>query len=355
MSITYNISTDFAAKDSLPDGDPEKVVKGAAHSTEFLAIKAAFELAAPTSNPTFTGTATFTDIAVSGLVDGRDIAVDGTKLDGIESGATGDQTGTEIRDLYEAQVNRNAFTDALKSKLQGIEAGVPTGAENQTLRYGPGGVGEATSLLTVEEASGVVATLDGVEGGGVSVMQFLTPNTTIGQISFGDPEDIDAGRIRYQHSNDSMLLYTAGAERVRIDDSGNVGIGTTSPSYKLTVEEEGTANLQITSNTASSILRLTTEAAGSSNLIYFGDADDSNAGQIRYNHSSDYLSFNANAAERMRIDDTGTTVDALKIGNFSLEIVSGELVIKHSGSSVAKISSAGAITAADDITAFGTV
>ena len=36
------------------------------------------------------------NITVSGTVDGRDLATDGTKLDGIESGATGDQTASEI-------------------------------------------------------------------------------------------------------------------------------------------------------------------------------------------------------------------------------------------------------------------
>ena len=36
------------------------------------------------------------NITVSGTVDGRDVAADGTKLDGIETGATGDQTASEI-------------------------------------------------------------------------------------------------------------------------------------------------------------------------------------------------------------------------------------------------------------------
>lgn len=36
------------------------------------------------------------DITVSGTVDGRDVAIDGTKLDGIEAGATADQTAAEI-------------------------------------------------------------------------------------------------------------------------------------------------------------------------------------------------------------------------------------------------------------------
>jgi hypothetical protein len=46
-----------------------------------------------------------------------------SKLAGIESGATGDQTGAEIKSLYEAESDTNAFTDSEKSKLNGIESG----------------------------------------------------------------------------------------------------------------------------------------------------------------------------------------------------------------------------------------
>lgn len=40
----------------------------------------------------------------------------------VEDGATADQTGAEIKTAYEAEANTNAFTDALLSKLNGIEA-----------------------------------------------------------------------------------------------------------------------------------------------------------------------------------------------------------------------------------------
>jgi len=46
-----------------------------------------------------------------------------TKVDGIESSATADQTGAEIKALYEAESDTNAFTDSDHSKLDGIEAG----------------------------------------------------------------------------------------------------------------------------------------------------------------------------------------------------------------------------------------
>ena len=68
------------------------------------------------SGATFTG-----NITVSGNVDGRDVAADGTKLDGIESGATGDQTNAEIRTAVEAATDSNVFTDADHTKLNGIE------------------------------------------------------------------------------------------------------------------------------------------------------------------------------------------------------------------------------------------
>ena len=45
-----------------------------------------------------------------------------TKLDGIETGATADQTAGEIKTAYESNADTNAFTDAEQSKLSGIEA-----------------------------------------------------------------------------------------------------------------------------------------------------------------------------------------------------------------------------------------
>lgn len=61
-------------------------------------------------------------LTTTSTIDGRDIAADGTKLDGIEAGATADQTGAEIKAAYEAEADTNAFTDAEKTKLTGVEA-----------------------------------------------------------------------------------------------------------------------------------------------------------------------------------------------------------------------------------------
>lgn len=61
-------------------------------------------------------------ITTNSTFDGRDVATDGTKLDGIEASATADQTAAEIRAAVEAATNSNVFTDADHTKLNAIEA-----------------------------------------------------------------------------------------------------------------------------------------------------------------------------------------------------------------------------------------
>ena len=141
-------------------------------------------------------------------------------------------------------------------------------------------------------------------------MSFLTGNASVARIKFGDPDSNSSGAIVYAHSGDSMRFNTAGSERMRIDSSGKVGIGTTSPSTTLHVAKttttlptiagdcvgilasNGTSALSLISGTGTSVLR-------------FGDSSDENAGQIAYAHSVDAMRFNTNGAEHMRIRSDG--------------------------------------------------
>ena len=156
-----------------------------------------------TSVGTLGSLAVTNNITVGGTVDGRDVAGDGSKLDGIESGATADQTAAEIRTLVESASDSNVFTDADHSKLNGIEASATadqTAAEIRTL------VGSATdsnvftdallSKLNAIEASAtadqsaseiltLIKTVDGAGSGldadtldGISSASFLRSDTS---------------------------------------------------------------------------------------------------------------------------------------------------------------------------------
>lgn len=72
-----------------------------------------------TSSPAFAGLTVNGNITITGTVDGRDVSTDGTKLDGIEVGATADQTAAEIKTAYESNANTNAFTDAEQALVAG--------------------------------------------------------------------------------------------------------------------------------------------------------------------------------------------------------------------------------------------
>ena len=51
-----------------------------------------------------------------------------------------------------------------------------------------------------------------------------------GRICFAQPDDVDAGMIKYSHGSDIMQFYVEGSERVRIDSGGNLKQGTSTPS-----------------------------------------------------------------------------------------------------------------------------
>lgn len=66
----YTKATDFAVKDALASGNPNKLVKGTEIDTEFSAISSAVNSKADKAGPTFTGTLTAADIAMSGTFTG---------------------------------------------------------------------------------------------------------------------------------------------------------------------------------------------------------------------------------------------------------------------------------------------
>jgi len=58
-------------------------------------------------------------------------------------------------------------------------------------------------------------------------MSLLTANNSLCRIKFGDPDATNAGVIVYSHANDSLQFQTNATEAMRIDSSGQMGLGIT--------------------------------------------------------------------------------------------------------------------------------
>ena len=99
-----------------------------------------------------------------------------TKLTGIETGATADQTGAEIKTAYEAEADTNAFTDAEKTKLSGIATGAEVNVQSDwnavsgdaqilnkpNVQY-TSAIPDATAIQTGLATSTQITKLDGIE------------------------------------------------------------------------------------------------------------------------------------------------------------------------------------------------
>jgi len=123
------------------------------------------------------------------------------------------------------------------------------------------------------------------------------------KLLFGDAADNSRGGFEYT-SSDAMIFMTNNlSEKMRIDSSGNVGIGVTNPaSY-----DSGARQLVVGNHSVSS--QGITIAADTNSILYFADGtngDERYRGYMIYNHANDYFSFGtAGFNERMRIDASG--------------------------------------------------
>jgi hypothetical protein len=180
-------------------------------------------------------------------------------------------------------------------------------AESNIAHKGTG----ALSLITEEAAPIVLATSNterlritsagNVGIGTTSPGELLEVSaTTDPKIQFTDVGNV-ISKIGISAST-ALTFEHNGAERLRIDASGNVGIGTSSPTQLLSLA--GTSANILLAGTSNSY---TTYNIGASNVGYVGDANWIFAGS-----SSDFgiratsnLVFGIGATERLRIDSSG--------------------------------------------------
>ena len=127
---------------------------------------------------------------------------------------------------------------------------------------------------------------------------------------------------------DNLVMMTGATERLRIDSSGNVGIGTTSPSAKLDVN--GLLQLRAYGLEGGQLCFLNPDNASAGMII---DVSSTNAGRIISEAGSSSLSlgqlvgtggiinFYTSSTERLRIDSTGNVGIGVTAPVNKLEVV----------------------------------
>ena len=192
------------------------------------------------------------------------------------------------------------------------------------LLIGTTSAGTSAQMLTLYRAS-------------TSALELRTNTTGNSTIHFtdGDPPSGNAayrGYIEYRHSDDDMRFATSASERLRIDSSGYVGIGTDDPQYELHVWPRGaTSSGQICaqsqgSNTfAELVLKCTDGGTGSLWRNSSGKTDYGGANSLNI-----YQSANANIAfftagnnQRLLITGTGEIQTKTRSAEVRRMILSG--------------------------------
>ena len=228
------------------------------------------------------------NITVTGTVDGRDVATDGSKLDGIESGATADQTAAEIRALVESASDSNVFTDADHSKLNGIAAGAQVNVATNL------SVSTTTTTNTIASSTGTNATIGEATGSAAGLMSTTHHNKLDGIAA-------NANRI----TNNNQL--TNGAGYITSFD-----ITTQTDSKYLRSNTADTASGDITFSGGAGAVSL---SAGSDIRATTGNwtgEAGSNTGKIQYHSNHWYFQSqnswhfrNGSGTNRVSIDSSG--------------------------------------------------
>jgi prepilin-type processing-associated H-X9-DG protein len=174
-------------------------------------------------------------------------------------------------------------------------------------RVGIGGTGE-----TPRGGSNTIAVFD-VSASGKNYIEIQgATNSVDNAILFSDAATGNYGAVGYNHSTDSLNFYTSSAQRMLIDSSGNLLVGTTS----------GGARLRVTgaAGASASIVQVGTNGYPA---ISFNNTSGLQQGYIVTNASS--VSLVSVSDQRLKeniadADDAGSKIDAIKVRQYDWKV-----------------------------------
>ncbi|MGB0141500.1 MAG: tail fiber domain-containing protein [Luminiphilus sp.] len=176
------------------------------------------------------------NIVVSGSVDGRDVASDGSKLDGIESGATADQTITAGSGLSGGGTGNVTISHADTSSQASSNNSGRTYIQDITLDTYGHVTGIATATETVVNTN-TTYSADGNYGMTLSGTTFRLENDRRRNDTGADVYSGNTHDYTFYDASVGIRWYTAGAEEMRLENDGDLHVDGNITAYSTTVSD----------------------------------------------------------------------------------------------------------------------
>mgnify|MGYP003670788698 CR=1 FL=1 len=213
---------------------------------------------------------------------------DHTKLNGIETSATADQTNAEIRAALEAATDANVFTDAENTKLAGIEASATADQTNAEIRTAVEAASDSnvftdadhTKLNGIEASADVTDTANVTSAGALMDSEVdadiktlsLPASTTISTYGASLVDDADAEAART-----TLGLGTSAVLDTAVIANGGAGVATADQIHTFVTTQTDAMDADTAGNAATATLAADATTLATPRAIFGHNFDGSAA------------------------------------------------------------------------------